>query len=236
MGRSVQQLANQQILRWLGERKRAQELSSPGSTSPASRVRNAQKPVITVSRQYGAYGGEMGRIVARILDIDFHAQELVHQIAGHADVRKQVVEALDERSQSGLQLWVDELISLRRFEASDYLKSLSETLVAIARHSRSVIVGRGGHLILDPERTLRIRAIAPLEKRIGYVAEREGMSKLEAKVKCTRVDEEREEFFRKNFDSDITDPAGYDLVINTGTLSLEACAQVVAEMYRQRFG
>ncbi len=236
MGRSIEQLANQQVLRWLQERRLAQELSSTGSSAATSRVRNTQKPIITMSRQYGAYGGEVGRIVSRILGIDYHAQELVHQIAAHADVRKQVVEALDERTQSSLQVWVDELISLRRFETSDYLQSLSKTILAIGRHNRGVIVGRGGHLILDPERTLRVRAICPFEKRVSYVAEREGMSTIEARAKVTRVDGERKEFFQRHFGTDTSDPEAYDLVINTGSLSLEACAQVVAEMYRQRFG
>jgi len=234
MGRSVEQLANQQVLRWLNERKRAEELSSP-SAGPSSRIKSAQHPVITISRQYGAYGGEMGEVVSRVLDVDFHAQELVHQIAAHADVRKRVVESLDERTQNSLQLWVDEFISLRRFEATDYLRALSETVMAIGRHGPSVIVGRGGHLILDPERTLRVRAIAPLEKRVECVAQREGMSLIEARMKITRVDEERSEFFMKHFETEIEDPGGFDLVINTATLSLEASAQVVAEMYRQRF-
>jgi cytidylate kinase len=192
--------------------------------------------MVTISREYGAYGGEMGRIVARVLSIDFHAQELVHQVAEQAQVRKQVVEALDERHQGNLRLWVDDLIRLRKFRSSDYMEALTETISAIARHSRGVIVGRGGHLILDPKRTLRVRAYAPAEVRAEYVAQREGMSLLEAQTKVARVDRERGEFFEKNFNTEITDPLGYDLMINTGTISLEAGAQIIAESYRQRFG
>ncbi len=243
MGRSVEQLANQQILRWLHELKRSEELSSiggpppssVGGSSPGSRLQPMQHPMVTVSRQYGAYGGEMGRIVARVLDLDYHAQELVHQMAARADVRKQVVEALDERTQSKIQLWIDQLINLRRFAPSDYTRALSETVLAIARHSPGVIVGRGAHLILDPRRTLRVRAYAPIDQRIQYVSEREGMSLAEARIKVARVDQERAEFFRSRFDIDIEDPLGYDLLLNTGSISLESCAQIVAEAYRQRF-
>lgn len=240
MGRSVEQLVNQQVLRWLRDRQDARDFGAPESIPPSSaahsRVRSTQRPMVTISRQYGAYGGEMGRIVARVLSIDFHAQELVHQVAAQADVRKQVVEALDERHQGNLRLWVDDLIRLRRFRSSDYMEALTESVSAIARHSRGVIVGRGGHLILDPKRTLRVRAYAPVEVRAEYVAQREGMSLLEAQTKVARVDRERDEFFEKNFHTDITDPLGYDLMINTGSISLEAGAQIVAESYRQRFG
>ncbi len=235
MGQSVEKLANQQILRWLHELKRSDRLSSIGNGPPSSRVQPMQHPMITVSRQYGAYGGEMGRIVSRVLDIDYHAQELVHQMAARADVRKQVVEALDERTQGKIQVWIDQLINLRRFAPTDYTRALSQTVLAVARHSPAVIVGRGAHLILDPRRTLRVRAFAPLEQRIQYVAEREGMTLVEARVKVSRVDQERAEFFRSRFDIDIEDPLGYDLVLNTGSISLESCAQIVAEAYRQRF-
>ncbi|MCH2110400.1 MAG: cytidylate kinase-like family protein, partial [Polyangiaceae bacterium] len=119
--------------------------------------------------------------------------------------------------------------------ASDYTRSLSETIVAIARHSSSVIVGRGAHLILDPERSLRVRAYAPLEKRNEYVSEREGMSPWEAKAKVERVDAERRDFFQKHFDTDITDPLNYDLLINTSTMSLAAAAEVVGSAYGVRF-
>jgi cytidylate kinase len=233
MGRSIEQLANQQILKWLSEKKTHD--SVPPSTTPRTGLRVVQRPMITISRQYGAYGGEMGKIVARELNIDFHAQELVHQIAAHAGVREQVVQALDERSQGSLRLWVDDLITLRKFETSDYVKALTETVGAIARHSRGVIVGRGAHLILDPSRTLRVRVHAPADVRAKYVSEREGMSLEEARLKVERVDEERLVFFRQHFNTDIRDPSAFDLVINTGTFSLEAGAQVVAEAYRQRF-
>jgi cytidylate kinase len=235
MGQSVEQLANQQILRWLAERKLSEERSSIGNGPPGSRIQPMQHPMVTVSRQYGAYGGEMGRILARVLGIDYHAQELVHQMAARSDVRKQVVEALDERTQTNIQLWIDQLINVRRFAASDYTRALSQTVLAVARHSPGVIIGRGAHLILDPKRTLRVRAFAPLEQRVEYVAEREGMTQVEARIKVSRVDQERDQFFRSRFNIDIQDPLGYDLMLNTGAISLESCAQIVAEAYRQRF-
>src|SRR5690606_41198056 len=108
MPRSVEQLVNQQVLRWLAEQQRASE-----DRPPESRVETSQRPMITVSREFGACGGEMGRIVAEQLDIGFYAQELVHEVARRADVRRQVVEALDERTQSRLEAWVDDLMIVR---------------------------------------------------------------------------------------------------------------------------
>lgn len=229
VGKSVEQLVNQEVLRWLNAQ--AQE-----DTIPDSRVREMQRPVITISREYGAGGGELGRALAKDLDIDFFAQELVHEVAKRTEVRKQVVEALDERTRTRVQLWVDQLLQLRTFAADDYIQGVSETVVAIARHSRGVIVGRGAHLLLDKSRTLRVRCVAPLEERIEYVVVRERMSPEEARAKVARVDREREDFFRNYFNTDIASPLSFDIVINTGAIRREEARCVISELYRKRFG
>ncbi len=229
MGKSVEQLVNQEVLRWLSSQ-------TQDDHPPESRVRGVQRPVVTISRQYGAGGGELGRNIAKDLGIDFFAQELVHEIAKRKEVRRQVVEALDERTRNRVELWVDQLLHLQTFAVDDYIKGLSETVAAIARHSRGVIVGRGAHLILDPSRTLRIRCVARLEDRIDYVTRREHMSTEEARHKVARVDREREEFFRTYFDTDITSPLSFDLTLNLSAVGRAHARSIICDLYQQRFG
>ncbi len=229
MARSVEQLVNQQILRWLKEREREER-------APESRVQEAQRPMITISRQFGALGGEIGRRVAEQLDVGFYAQELVHEVARRADVRKQVVEALDERTQSRLEAWIDDMMRMRSFTQSDYVRSLSETILALARHRSGVIVGRGAHLILDPHRTLRVRAYALAEHRVQYISQRDGMPLEEARHKVSRVDEERRVFYARYFQSDITHAHNFDMMLNTGAMTLDECASTIVHAFRTRFG
>lgn len=229
MARSVEQLVNQQILRWLKEQQREDRV-------PESRVQEAQRPMITISRQFGALGGEIGRRVAEQLDMGFYAQELVHEVARRADVRKQVVEALDERTQSRLEAWIDDMMRMRSFTQSDYVRSLSETILALARHRSGVIIGRGGHLILDPHRTLRVRAYAVVEHRVQCIAQRDGMTLDEARHKVARVDEERRVFYARYFQNDFAQPHHFDMLLNTATMSLDECASAIVHMFRTRFG
>lgn len=230
MPRSIEQLVNQQVLRWLSEQQQASD------RPPESRVEVSQRPMIAVSREFGAYGGEMGRVAAEQLGIGFYAQEIVHEVARRADVRRQVVEALDERTQSRMESWIDNLMIVRRFTESDYLRSLSETILALARHRSGVIVGRGGHLILDSHRTLRVRCFAPVEHRVEYIARRDGLTLEEARLKVARVDEERRDFYARHFRSDVTSPLSFDLLLNTAEMSLEECAGVVSQLFHMRFG
>lgn len=108
-------------------------------------------------------------------------------------------------------------------------------MLTIARHGRAVIVGRGAQFILRPERTLRVRAFAPPEVRIARIAERDRISRDEARAVVLRHDAERNAFCRQHFNADPSDPHHYDLLLNTGTLSVETCADGVVGAFRARF-
>ena len=228
MSRGIEQLVERQVLRWLEEER-------VSLRPPEPRVEEPMRPVICVSRQFGAFGGEVGRQVAERLGFGFYGQELVDEIAKQAHVRRRVVESLDERVQSGIRQWVDELMVVRQFRPSDYLKNLSHVVLTIGRHGKSVVIGRGAHLILDHASTLRLRCYAPLKWRIERVAERYDLSPSEAEAMIQRVDGEREAFYRAHFNVDVSDPEHFDFLLNVSTMSLEACAQVIVDAFEARF-
>jgi cytidylate kinase len=225
---SIDQFVNQQILRWQEQRRIAERKRLEGQ--------HLQHPTICISRQYGARGAAMGRLCAEELGIGYYSQELIHDIAEAAHVRKQVVESLDERVQDGISEWVARLIKRGVFAPSDYLRNLSKVVLTLANHGRAVIIGRGAHFILDRSTTLRVRVIAPLETRIARIAERDGLSEESAKATILRIDDERIAFNKQHYGADLADPANYDLVVNAGTLGLEGAAEVTVAAFRFRFG
>ncbi|MGH8311193.1 MAG: AAA family ATPase, partial [Steroidobacteraceae bacterium] len=182
--------------------------------------------MICISRQFGALGGELGRQVAERLGFGFYGQELVDEIAKQAHVRRKVVESLDERVQTGIRQWVDELMVLREFAPSDYLRNLSQVVVTLGRHGRSVVIGRGAFLILDRASTLTVRCYAPIEWRIAQVAERHNLTRANAHALLLRVDGERAAFYRAHFNADISDPEHFDLLLNVSKTPLETCAEI----------
>jgi len=224
---SIDHFVDQQILLWQEERRIRERKGVEG---------NVQRPTICISRQYGARGAAMGRLVADRLGFRFYSDELIHDIAAAAHVRQQVVESLDERVQDGIAEWVAGLIKRGVFAPSDYLRNLSKVVLTLGRHGKGVIIGRGAHFLLDGATTLRVRVIAPLDVRVARVAARDGLSEAEARAKVTRIDDERVAFNRQHYNADIRDPDHYDLLVNAGTLGVEGAAAQTVAAFQFRFG
>lgn len=224
---SIESLVDQQIRRWQEER-RIVDRQTVVETS-------VQKPMITISRQFASRGAEIGSLVAEELGFHFYSQELIHRVAAEAQVRTSIVASLDERAQSGIAHWISSMIQSGRFASSDYLRNLSRVVMTLGRHGQGVIMGRGGQFILEKRLTLRVRVIAPLESRAERVRQRENLTADQAKTRCVSVDADREAFHRQHFGEDITDPAHYDLVLNTGVLPVRSCVELVAAAFQTRF-
>jgi hypothetical protein len=192
--------------------------------------------MITVSREYGALGGTVGRIAADRLGFQYFDREVVDMIAREARVQAAIVESVDEGVRDSIGNWLAELFGTGRLPSSEYLRTLSRLFLTAGHHGRGVIVGRGANFILDRSRTLAVRCIAPIEERVTRVARFKSISSVEALDRIREVDKSRKQFYRRNFDRDANDPGIFDLVLNTGMLTPEACADIVLLAFKARFG
>jgi cytidylate kinase len=192
--------------------------------------------VVCISREFGAQAGPLAEEVAARLGFDVCDQQLVDEVAKQAHVRRRVVESLDERVQRGITQWADRLMETQQFRTSDYLRNLSQVVLTLGRHGKSVIIGRGAHLILDPAYALRVRCYAPLQWRVAQVAAHEGLSLARAEMLVLRVESERRAFYREHFRVDVGDPEAFDLLLNVSTLPVETRAELVVAAFNARFG
>ena len=189
-------------------------------------------PVITVSRETGSGGSQVARILAEDLKMDLIGGQIINKVAESAKMSTKVVETLDEKAITTLDSWIDSLFVSRQLWPDVYLRHLTKVIMTIGEHGNAIIVGRGAHLILPPDNTLRLRFVAPLEKRVERVMERRtGMTHHEAEQYIQKKDADRKGFIKKYFHADATDPSLYDMVLNTGALGIEGAAQMVKEAF-----
>ena len=212
--RSTEQIIEEQVRRWqimrTEEKKEEEHIS-----------------VITISREPGSGGRIVAQRIAERLGLDLFHQEIIHEMAKSTRASTRLLATLDEKALSVLQDWISTLINRSHLWPDQYLKHLMNVIGSIGKHGGAVMVGRGANFILPPDGRFRVRIVAPLEMRVQNVAREFGVTLDEAKRRVLRTDSDRRAFVRKYFHADITAPVNYDLVINTGTVSIDAAVEAI---------
>jgi cytidylate kinase len=213
--RSIEQLIEEQVRKWHFSK-----------TRPKTGL--SFRPIVTLSREPGSGGNVIGERLARRLDLDLFHQQVIHAMAKSAKVSSQLMETLDEKGLSVLDDWMAYLVDARHMWPDQYIKHLMKVIGAIGRHGGAVLIGRGANFILPPERRFSLRVIAPLEVRVANVARTFQVTESEARKRITKTDSQRRAFIRKYFNTSIADPLNYDMVVNTGSTSIDGAVEAVA--------
>jgi cytidylate kinase len=202
------------------------------------RAREASRlpaPTVTISRERGSGGSSIGKLLAERLGFVLFDSEIVDHVARSAAVDRLVVTHLDERSQRSIKSWSDRVSQAQNFSPQSYMAHLAKTILTIGEKGRAVIIGRGAHLLLPVERCFRVRFIAPQELRIQRLAAGSGMEPAEAAEVIADTDRHRAEFIRESFQQIDANPLLYDVVINTGRVTLETAAELVGRAVEAAF-
>lgn len=187
---------------------------------------------ITISRQAGAGGSEIARVLAQKTKMDLMAGQIIQHVAESSKMSTKVVETLDEKAMTTMESWVNSMFVSRHLWPSDYLKHLTRVIGTIGKHGNAIIVGRGAGYILPPETTFRIKVIAPLEFRIESMMRIRGLTHGDAQKYIEKRDADRIAFVRKYFQADAMDPLNYDLVINTEKVGIEGAVDTILIAFR----
>ena len=203
--------------------------------------RRAPVQLITVSREYGAGGSELGVLLGQLLGWPVMDHEVVRQLAARLSCDEGEVVAMDEHAPS----FLERLASVATVTAPEsrahstpwttdpdcVAAAAREVLLEAARHPPVIIVGHGGNCLFRGRAdVLRVRVVAPFEVRVQRVARRTGAPPTRAIAEVRRRDADRQHYLQRYYKSDMNDACGYDLQINTGTVSLEEAARLVLDL------
>ena len=183
--------------------------------------------IITVSREYGAGGGEVARRLAEALDWELLDRELLHQAAEVEHLPDADLESLDEKALS-----MGDRFRLHP-PHEHYIHGLKEAARRAAQRGHVILVGRGSrHLIGETAAAFHLYLVAPREWRARRMASLEGWSVDQALARCLEVDRARERFTRYFFGPAAFQPSNFDLIVNTGRMSLDDVVDSVVTAVR----
>lgn len=206
--------------------------------------------LVTVSRQYGAGGSEVGRRCADALGWTVVDNEFVSAVAAQAGLPTEAVAAHEERVPSlivrlGRALAVSSPEMFVPGAAAAAAEPEEETLVRVterviqeaASHGRVVLVGRGAQALLAGAPgldALHVYVTAPREARIRVVMERLGLGEADAARTVDTTDADRDRYVLHHYGRRRDDPANYHLVVNTALLGYDGAADLVVAAARRR--
>lgn len=195
----------------------------------------ATRPCVAIASLPGAGGEEVGRLVAEQLGYGLFGREIVDEIARRRNVSEDLMRGLDQRVRSVIDRYVADFVRHPRFNETDYLREIVRAVTTLGGRGLAVVVGRGAAFILPPEKALRVFVCAPPEMRVERWAKHTGDDPARAEASLRAEDARRAEFIRHHFGAEIEDPLAYDLVVNTGSLSIETAARAVVGVLHGRF-
>jgi cytidylate kinase len=195
------------------------KMASETTTSSASNSLR-QRSVITISRQMGSRGLEVGKAVADLLGYRLVWRELINQAALRSGTPEMALATIDELGLLGL--------CPSRKACRAYHRAIRQIMQEFATQGSIVIVGRAGQAILRGHpQTIHVRVISPMKTRITRLTDMHGISKRNALAQLKKSDRYRKNYLRKFYRIRWADPDLYDVILNTAHLEPQVAARLI---------
>lgn len=200
--------------------------------------------VVTISRQFGAGGKTLGKMLANKLDYRFFDERIIQEISKKANVSADWVKSMERNAGSKFTQFISGLISrdyIERVIGGDkgymdetiYVELLNEILMDLANEDNIVIMGRGGQYILsDFEGAYHILLVADIEDRIKFIQRYYKLSSSKAEQAVIRGQKMRTNLYRKLGKEDYNQPQHYHLSLNMSRFSMEQALDQIITMVK----
>jgi cytidylate kinase len=185
---------------------------------------------IAVSRQTGSRGGSIAQLVGRKLGWQVVDQDLLEFMAQQGSAGDDLTAAAREWAERRLR----ELQQNGTLAADKSETNLARTILTLAAIGEVVMVGRGAGHLLPPASTLHVRIVAPRAERIAYFGQWQRLTPQDAEREVDLRDARRSQYMLDHFSVDASDPVNYDLILNSGTMGEEMCAQMIVDAAKSR--
>lgn len=197
--------------------------------------------VITIARQYGSGGREIGKRVAEILGIKSYDKELITMAAQKSGLHAHVAHHADEQATNSLLYTL--AMGSATFNTVNYNMDVpindklfitqSDIIKGLVQEEDCVIVGRCGDYVLrNYDNRLSIFIYADMSCRIRRIAEVDGISENEAKERIKKTDKRRINYYNFYTGRKWGAFENYHASFNSSALGLEDTAQTIAAMAR----
>lgn len=195
--------------------------------------------IITIGREYGSGGREIGKALAEKLGISFYDKQIISLTAEKSGLSPEFITNNEQRVRSGfMQNLAASAAYQSGFFSSQYLP-LSETIFIsqaqvirdIAAKERAVIVGRCADYVLSGRKnTVNVFIHAPIEDRVRRIMALYQLSEADAMKAIATSDKERGNHYFRYTDMKWGKAQNYDICVNSALMGVEKTAEMLAKL------
>ena len=198
--------------------------------------------VITISRQFGAGGRTLGKMIADRLNYRFLDDQIIQEIAEQAKVSKDTVISMERTAGGAISRMISSLLSrdyMDRLTGEDigymdeevYVQTLYDVMQKLASEGNVILTGRGGQYILKGfKEVFHLLLVASKEDRVTFMQKHYRLSDHRAQMAVSSGEKRRLNLYRKFGKEDYNDPSHYDLVLNMSRISLDKAVDLVCSL------
>ena len=203
----------------------------------------AEHKIVTIGRQFGSGGHEIGNRLATRLDIPLYDNNLVRMVAEKLDIREETAQAVDETTlNSFLAGYVIAPMEYSTYiNATECIQPLSEQVYELqceiirklAERGSCVIVGRCADFVLrDNPNLINVFICADKEDRIKRIAQRYDLSERKAADRIKKIDRERKYYYESHTGLDWGSVQAHQMLLNASRLGMEKTVDILEELYK----
>jgi len=195
--------------------------------------------VITIGRQYGSGGREIGKKLAEYFDIAYYDNELLSRAAKESGFCEEMLENHDERPTSSfLYNLVMDTYSFG-YNASHFVDmpiihkvflAQFDTIKKIASEGPCVIVGRcADYALNDMKNCVHIFIYGDEDTKVKRIMKKYDMDAAKAKDTCIKKDRQRQSYYNYYSSKKWGRADSYDLCINSSVLGVEGTVKLLTQ-------
>jgi cytidylate kinase len=200
------------------------------------------RTVVTIGRQLGSGGREIGLRLAKKLGIPFYDKELLRKAAEESGLSEKLFDSFDERPKSLLySIAMDSyMFALPGAGVSDSLEQqvYQATFAAIRRAAGDgpcVIIGRcADYALEDRDNVLNLFIHAPLERRIAVEARRQKLEIEQARQQILRTDKRRANYYEYYSAKKWGAVDSYDFCLDSSIFGYEGTVELIETLIRMK--
>jgi len=200
--------------------------------------------IITIGRQYGSAGYEIGKKLAEDLGVKLYDKEMLKRAAKESGLCEELFETHDEKpTNSFLYSLVMDTYSLG-YSSSSYADmpinhkvflAQFDAIKKIADEGPCVLVGRcADYALTDRKDVIHVFIYADMEQRIRRIATKYDLTNAKAKDMIIKADKKRSSYYNYYTNKEWGDAKGYDLCLNSAKLGIDGTVKVIKEYLKIR--